>query len=261
MQKKVNHYFPDDFLNAVLPVHPYPDEEFTKEGVLRRLKNDLKELARNARNTPYAEFYNKSLDTFDLYGLGMSLLEAWKFSRVLETGSLDYKTLQRFLYACITPNLAERLTMNEALDAYEDLLRPLLAERSLEIIDHEITGTGETESSTEKLADDLVLKTCPPGKRLNRANRCIKIPVPKCPSWKQWNEDRTKCVTIQKCKDYQELSRHTKRCVKRCTPHQDRHINLYPDTVKNKNRCVTVRCPPGKFMNDKTKRCNKVRSY
>jgi len=83
MQKKVNHYFPDDFLNAVLPVHPYPDEEFTKEGVLRRLKNDLKELARNARNTPYAEFYNKSLDTFDLYGLGMSLLEAWKQRTVL----------------------------------------------------------------------------------------------------------------------------------------------------------------------------------
>ena len=259
MQKKGNHYFPDDFLNAVLPVHPYPDEEFTEKGVLRRLKNDLKELARNARNTPYAEFYKKSLDTFDLYGLGMSLLEAWKFSRVLETGVLDYKTLQRFLYACITPNLAERLTMDEALDAYEDLLQPLLTQRSLEIIDHEIIGTGETESSTDKIDHDLVMKTCPPGKRLNRANRCIKIPVPKCPSWKQWNEDRTKCVTIQNCKDFQELSRHTKRCVKRCTPHQDRYIDLYPDTVKNKNRCVTVRCPPGKFMNHKTKRCNKVR--
>ena len=237
-------YFRKNFLASVLPDENDADEEFTGKGMYARLQADLKKLARDAkaRVFDYATFYAKSVDTFDLYCVGMTLLECLRASKdKLRHSHLNYKTLQRLLYACITPDILERFTMEEALEAYEDFLQPLMQARNLKFVGHNI------------LANQ---KPCPPGKRLNRANRCIKIPVPKCPAWKEWNSDHTKCVT--RCSEYQERTPHSTRCVKKCNPYQDRLGNVHAALTKGRNRCVTVKCPEGKSLNSATKRCRKI---
>jgi hypothetical protein len=88
-------------------------------------------------------------------------------------------------------------------------------------------------------------------RRALRAKRDVKSPGK--PSKKNKN--------IAVCKDHQERSIYTKRCVKRCSEFQDRYAAVHPEAVKNKNRCVTIRCPPGKIMNTATKRCNKESYY
>jgi len=243
-----NPYLRKTFVKKILPDDSDPDPEFTGKGLYEQLQRDLFKLRDDAfkKVIDYDTFYEKSLSTFDLYGVGIALFECLKASRdLLKSSVLDHKRLHRLLYHCVTPDIMKRFTMPQAMDEYEAFLQPLLEERNLRFVNHTIVPRSPSPKPAKK---------CPEGKRPNKANRCIKIPV--CHAWKEWNSDHTKCIT--RCTATQERTPFSTRCVKRCRDHQLRYGVANPNALKGKNRCVTARCPLGKTFYQPTKRCRKT---
>ena len=70
----------------------------------------------------YNQLVNCCINTFDLYGLGFSLLNVLQSCKHLMNNELWYN-LSELLYQTITPNYMKRITVNDLLDHYEILLQ------------------------------------------------------------------------------------------------------------------------------------------
>ena len=69
----------------------------------------------------YDDFANRSIESIDVYGLGMSLQFILAYTkRFMESGIV--KELDECFFRMTTANLSERYTVNEAVDAFETAL-------------------------------------------------------------------------------------------------------------------------------------------
>jgi serine/threonine protein kinase len=218
----------------------------------------------------FSQYITKAFDTFDLYGIGLSLMYVLHLTKHLITEKM-YMKLNELLENIITPNLSKRLTIEEAIEQYENIVSETNVSKSKMGVDpNQIEKTIKTiakkidpsVSKSEILADldpkpikirvnkSQILKSCPEGKILNpKTNRCNKVKTQKvskkCPPGKILNPktnrcNKTKSRTMKKCPPGKILNPKTNRC--------------------NKTKSRTMKkCPPGKILNPKTNRCNKTK--
>ena len=189
----------------------------------------------------YDEFLKKSIETVDIYGLGIAL--NWWFNKAkkhIEEQHLGF--LSTFFRSLISARLLTRPTVEKALDDYENFIisSHLLAKHGKEIKDHIVVDAKIASNSSSKTpaliieksyrpdpndVNNTPLNPCPEGKEINpKTRRCVK----KCPDGKIKNPSG-RCVknktrkAASACPEDKELNPRTGRCVKKCKPGYERN--------------------------------------
>jgi hypothetical protein len=239
----------------------------------------------DTKNINYNDFLDKSLETFDLYGMAMGLMYVFKKTYHLLRdfkSKIDYVELFKHLWWCIRPDYV-RYTVEDALNMYEErVLGDILKEDNVIFVNHipqkiesppklTVPKMSDTalEKSMEEQDEKLLKKTCPVGKVLNPfTGRCVKDCKPnqqrdekfQCKTQKRLpkQEIKSKQPTIKICPDNKELNPHTTRCVKKCKPNQQRDEKFHCKTQKLPKQPKVKICPSDKILNPKTNRCKKT---
>jgi hypothetical protein len=200
--------------------------------------------------------------------------------------------LNELLEKIITPNLSKRLTIEEAIEQYENIVSGTKTQKSNVGVDPtQIEETIKTlakkidpsASKSEVLADldpkpikirvkkSQIRKSCPEGKVLNpKTNRCNKAKTQKaakkCPAGKVLNPKTNRCNKVKtqkaskktksakKCPEGKVLNPKTNRCNKVKTQKATKKTKKTQSKTKSAKKC-----PEGKVLNPKTNRCNKIK--
>jgi serine/threonine protein kinase len=191
------------------------------------------DLTKEFNKSNYNDFLEKSVDTVDSYGVGISLVYVLQRCKHLLTADL-FNSLYAFSSEMITPNLYARLTPDQLLAKYEEILNTsgLLKKYSKHIANHLLADGKEqtTAAVSTVLGSDFLV-----------------IPKDK--------QDEFPEITRQ-CPDGKEYNPTTKRCVKTCRAGYERNAAF--KCIKNKTRKVSYKvCPDGKQFNPNTNRCVK----
>lgn len=225
----------------------------------------------------YNEFLDKSLFTFDLYGMSMGLMYVFLNTfHLLEGSEIDTIELFMHLYDCFRADIELRHTVDEALNEYEEnVLRKIMLSDNVLFVNHVPTQMNPpspsqiniptlsdsiVEKSIEKQDQEIRKKTCPSDKIMNPlTGRCVKECGPN-----QLRDAHFKCravknktIKVKTCPEGKELNPHTNRCVKKCGLNQYRDDHFKCKTAKNKEVKVKT-CLEGKELNPHTNRCVKM---
>ena len=226
----------------------------------------------------YNDFIQKSVNTIDIYGVGIAFMYI-----LIKTSHLIRKSmaeqLHELFYLMLCPDLNKRVDIDILLSQYETILQDngILAGFDKHFENHQLKqGPMIPSLIRAKIAsidkDEIVLSTqekkdillnpgenvCPPGKVLNpKTNRCVNVKpvktktVKNCPAGQILNPKTNRCVKVKPVK-----TKTVKNCPagKVINPKTNRCIN--PPVVKNK---TVKNCPAGKVLNTKTNRCVKVK--
>ena len=98
------------------------DDSALRMDFYKRYWKGFEELLMTVRMDNYAEFLNKSLKTFDVYGLGLSLL--FVLNKVKK--NMDAKIVSQVYELCfhmMTPNVFQRYSAEKALFEYDKIFR------------------------------------------------------------------------------------------------------------------------------------------
>ena len=208
-------------------------------------------------DTEYANFLNKSFETFDNFAIGFSLFSILKNTKF----GIDKKLkndLRELFKSMMHFNVFERPSPSEVVDKYENILKSngLLEKYQMRFEDHLLVdGNEQTHEeqhieklpkSVKKFIDYLVLK-CPDGKERNpKSKRCII----KCPDGKERNPKTRRC--INKHKKTQKNKLDPERTI------TDPVKIIYSDVRKNRSIKKVKVCGKGREYNPLTKRCKVV---
>jgi hypothetical protein len=177
----------------------------------------------------FSNFVDKSFHTFDLYGLGMTLLHVLKSTKHLTDAKL-YLQLDGLFNEMISPNLKKRIYIQEAIDKYEKILSET---------------AGETKSKYQninQLEEDIKLLVKDMKKDSVNVEKIAEMdPVPK----KIMIKIKVKKTinTEKKCPEGKVLNKTTNRC----------------NTIKIQKNKTEKKCPEGKVLNKTTNRCNIIK--
>jgi hypothetical protein len=287
LHEGIDKVFDVGFLGNVLPDHNKDElNSLNRRGMIKLLYDDFIDLVNETITMRHEDFVNKSIETFDLYGVCMGLLYVWKKTYHIMRKSdskIDYASLYQMLYFGILPNVNVRWTVEQALSMYEDLLKDILREDHIIFINHiptkidppphllavpKISDT-KLEAIVEKEDTKLEAKVCPSGKIINPfTGRCVL----ECKSGQQ-RDDKFRCKTAKKlkrsCPETKDLNAKTGRCVAKCSPGKMHDENFHCKTMKKMDKTVdktidTIvdepgykKCPESKEINPKTGRCIK----
>ena len=230
------------FLNNVLPSTNVGDDTIKRTTMATLLYHSTFDFIKDTENHPYEEFIDKSIGTFDLYGMCMGLMYVLNntYHILKETNSkIDYIELFTHLVFCFRPDNS-RYTVEQALNLYEErVLANILREDHIIFINHIPTkieppphlrvpkmSDAALEKSMEEKDEKLRKKVCPAGKVLNPfTGRCVK----ECKSGQQ-RDEKFHCKTMKvprekkskssktekQCPENKERNPKTRRCVKKC---------------------------------------------
>ena len=180
----------------------------------------------------YTELMEKSLNTVDVYGLGISMLHV--LDQTYGFIDKDFASdLGDLFYLMVHPNINIRVLPNQALNMFEGCLKKhVLGKYKKEIIDNVIKpATKETISLKKEINDTLSASSL--SNFFRKENKNVAVSMKKeCPIGKEYNPI-------------------TKRCNKKC---KDGFIR---DTQFKCKKTIKKRCPNGKVRNPKTRRCIK----
>jgi hypothetical protein len=113
------HYIDDDTLPA-LPGNVNPLTIFISSNFVNYM-NLINKHKKRGDPIKYEEFIEKSVDTIDSYGLGVTLLYVMKnMYRLMDSAIV--KKLQSLFVKMIHPNLQIRIHINDALKEYESII-------------------------------------------------------------------------------------------------------------------------------------------
>ena len=228
----------------------------------------------------------KSYDTFDIYGLGMSLLYMLNCGGHLLAPDIK-DGLRVIFYKMISSAVDKRPDIHTLIDMYENFLKDsgLLDKYNKKVEDHKIENGTELSNKVLSVIEHLTvneiiqgnviskkeanaiaektpppLKVCPPGKELNpKTNKCVL----NCKAGYTRSPATFRCTKIRKpkiqepkvCPPGKELNPKTKKCVLNCKAGYTRNAATFRCTkVKEQKPKVKV-CPEGKEMNPQTQRC------
>ena len=208
--------------------------------------------------TDYDQFLNKSINTFDLYGVGLAFMEFYNNTehifKALETEmnlkmgegtNLDFSFYQLF-QSMVDPNVNTRSTVGNAHDTYMELLLDsgLLDKDSnprSKKLQRCVSCLYPMSTASEKTATEIVAlwKSLTPTEK-----ESIKQSTPKV-----------------KCAEGKEYNRRTKRCVKKCKDGYHRNEVFkcvkIPKSKTQKKKKSLGPCSEDKERNPKTNRCIK----
>ena len=207
-------------------------------------------------DTEYANFLNKSFETFDNFAIGFSLFSILKNTKF----GIDKKLkndLRELFKSMMHFNVFERPSPSEVVDKYENILKSngLLEKYQMGFEDHLLVDGNEQKheeqqieklpKSVKKFIDYLVLK-CPDGKERNpKSKRCII----KCPDGKERNPKTRRCVNKNKT---QKNKLDPERTI------TDPVKIIHSDVQKNRSIKKVKVCGKGREYNPLTKRCKVV---
>lgn len=230
-------------------------------------KNDVLDVKEHMRDymlylsnigTDYDKFLNKSINTFDLYGVGLAFMEFYNNTEHIfkalekemnlkmgEGTNLDFSFYQLF-QSMVDPNVNTRSTVGNAHDVYMELLvdSGLLDKDSnprSKKLQRLLTYRYPMSTASEKAATEIVSLS----KRLSPTKKVIiKNSTPKV-----------------KCAEGKEYNRRTKRCVKKCKDGYHRNEVFkcvkIPKSKTQKKKKSLGPCSEDKERNPKTNRCVK----
>ena len=180
------------------------------------------------KKMPRSDFIQKSYDSVDTYGLGLSLMSVLNRTSNFIDKQLA-KDLSELLYKMYHPNLELRFTVNDSIVMYEKIIAEhILKKQKKQFRDHKIVQ----ETETKKNLDKELKKTHYSDVTLSekKLEELTVDPVKKCPDGKEFNP-------------------LTKRCNKKCKTGFARDISF------KCKKTARIRCPRGKERNPSTKRC------
>lgn len=209
-------------------------------------------------DTDHEQFLNKSINTFDLYGVGLTFMEFYNNTEhILESLELEMdlkmnkdtrlsKHLKNLFLSMIDPNVYTRTNVMSALYEYQNILvdTGILDKHSnphskmLQQTVDNIASIQKNSSQTAKEISTISLSLSPAEKEN------IKQSTPKV-----------------KCTEGKEYNRRTKRCVKKCKDGYHRNedfkcVKIPKSKTQNKKKSPGP-CSEGKQRNPKTNRCVK----
>jgi hypothetical protein len=242
----------------------------------------------------YNDFIQKSVNTIDIYGVGIAFMYI-----LIKTSHLISKSLStqfhELFYLMLCPDLNKRIDIDTLLTRYETILQDsgILATFNTHFENHEMKDgpmipavisakidsidKDEIVLSTQEKKDILLNpgeQACYPGKVLNpKTNRCIKAkPIKAKPiKAKPIKAKPVKPYSVKKCPAGKVLNPKTNRCIK-VKPIKNKSVKKCPvGKVLNPktNRCIKAKtiknksikkCPAGKVLNPKTNRCIKAKN-
>jgi serine/threonine protein kinase len=168
----------------------------------------------------YGDFIDKSVDTIDSYGVGIALTYVLIRSKHLLSTEFGKRLRDFFIIDMINPKIFIRLTPDQLLAKYEDILTNsgFLEKHKLQIQNHLIENKLSKRSK--------IVST------LNSRGFLIKPP----------GFSSTEIEIVRDCPDEKEFNPLTKRCIKVCKPRYVRNPNfkcvldkLQPKTRKQRN--------------------------
>jgi hypothetical protein len=185
-----------------------------------RYLNDFKTLLLRI-DDDYEYFLNRSLNTFDVYGLGLTFMNiAIKTIKQLDN-KMSWKILN-WAYNMMNPNLYVRYSIDMAIKELDRILK----KKEILIVD-----------VRKDITSDIELLPCPEGKEMNPKRRCIK----KCKAgYTRRRNLLFRCV--KECKEGYTRNENY-RCIKPCKEGYTRKKRCLKDCKKGytrnaKNRCV-----------------------
>jgi len=248
------------FLGNVLPRDHIKDPFVNRKTSSEALFYSMNAFLESTHYVPFEEFLDKSLETFDLYGMCMGLMYVFiKTFHLIKSSKIDYVDLYAHLLFCIRSDTYTRYTVEDALINYENVLGPILMMEHIIFVNHiptkveppspsaiRIPSMSEKslEKSIEQKDKKLLKKVCPPGKIINPlTGRCVKECAPN-----QQRDAKFRCKTVRLpkpakntekpeklCPEEKELNPRTNRCVKKCGPNQQRDANFRCKTAKRRS--------------------------
>ena len=194
-------------------------------------------ITRDVEEMTYDEFLNKSIDTVDVFGLGIAL-NYWFHEAKRHLEPMQEFLLEPIFSRMVTARLSNRLTPDEALFMYERYIQEsgLLEKYDKAIVNGIVvdrTGSGKTpvspplEFDMKFRPDPEVVNAdpqpCPEGKERNpKTRRCVA----KCKDgYARDNEFKCKRNKTQRapkvkapkvCPENKEINPKTGRCIKKC---------------------------------------------
>ena len=280
------------FFSHVIKPELYTDDNY-EESIEIFLKDYYRMIINNMTEDKYDEFLEKSVNTIDIYGVGIAFFFVFNYSfQFLNEYAIENFT--ELFYYMVSPNLYQRYDINTIIEKYENILENsgILRKYNKHFENHELKdgpsipndidikinsiSKEDVKLSKEEIQKNIMEsphKQCPEGKVLNKAtNRCIKKRSVKthkqCPEGKVLNKTTNRCIkhsvkTQKQCPEGKVLNKTTNRCIK----HSVKTQKQCPEgKVLNKatNRCIKKRsvktqkqCPEGKVLNKTTNRCIK----
>tara|TARA_B110000503_G_C7131465_1_gene406968 strand:+ start:59 stop:667 length:609 start_codon:yes stop_codon:yes gene_type:complete len=185
-------------------------------------------MCNNLKPADYDNFLKKSMETFDNFGIGFSLL-----SMLIRTQKFINKELANDLSvlfnSMVHSNVFLRPSPTEIVTKYEQILQShgLLDKYNMRFENHLLIDVDDSVKEPEMpkamqtFLEELIL-TCPEGKEINpTSNRCINVCKPGFERNNKFLCRKTKAQKAQKAKS-------------------------------------SKKCPAGKELNPKTKHCNKT---
>lgn len=190
-----------------------------------------------AEKDEYDRFIDKSIDTFDTYGVGFALLYVLNRSKHLLSIAFAAMLYDMFTIDMINPRVFLRLTPDQLLAKYENIL----------------TTSGLLEKHKKHIENHLLANKISPEMRI--MNEIADEPI----NISHMDFSGKNIELVRDCPEGKEFNPLTKRCIKVCKPRYVRNPSF--KCVRNKTPPQTIRnkeCPAGKELNPKTKRCVKV---
>jgi serine/threonine protein kinase len=193
-------------------------------------------------NIPRKTFINKSVNTFDSYGVGMALMYMLNSSRHLMSNKLYDEMLELFL-GMIDSNILDRIEIDAIIPRYHSLIRDIMNKHNKHFENNLLVDDNAKDQKTKKMIATTI-KNINPSKLKSMDSSSINLTPNPCPENKDYN-------------------RSTKRCVNKCKPNQMRNakfrcVNIPKQIRDNKQ---PKPCPENKDYNASTKRCvNKCKS-
>ena len=213
-------------------------------------------ITNNMTEMRYDKFFDKSVRTIDVFGLGISL-NYWFYAAKRFLAPSLVKELSVLYSKMIAPELKYRPFISELLHDMEEIITKngLLQKYNKKIVAHTVVDSVEIEhkppileqsafQKIEKPNEAIVMTDpgeCLEGMVKNSKSRCIKIKQTEepCPQDKERNPKTGRCVA--KCKEGYVRNEDYK-CIKIKVPRQVVDQTTQP-------------CPEGKERNPKTRRC------
>ena len=207
-------------------------------------------------NIPRKTFIDKSVNTFDSYGVGMALMYMLNSSRHLMSNKLFDGMTELFLQM-INSNAFDRIEIDAIIPRYHGIIHDLMNKHNKHFENNLLVDDDTKDKKVKKMIAttiknidisklkatedkgpvDLTANPCPENKDYNRiTKRCVN----KCKS-NQTRNAKFRCVNIPKpvlskkiksCPENKDYNASTKRCVNKCKPNQTRNTKF---------RCVNTK--------------------
>jgi serine/threonine protein kinase len=223
---------------SILFEYTFKSKEVQK---IEHLKEWMNYLLNDMTTTTHNQFLDKCFKTYDVYGLGLSLMHVLKNTKHI-TSEKIYYNLNNLFETMISPNLTKRITIDDAIKQYEIILSDLVKSSNIEhsvlklekSIDSIVKEIKTTSANTALIAD------MDPQPTVEKMKIKIRIKKPK-----------TKSKSSKKCPAGKVLNDFTNRCNK---------VKTQKVVRKTKSKSKSIKkCPAGKVLNTKTNRCIKVK--